>query len=177
MSWHRFPHIPWFKSDAKPEQPVSVTKDNYYSQAPVSRLHQEVNRLFDDFFKDFSPAFLGQSVSGSQPWIAPKIDISETEEKYQVAVEVPGIAKEDIDIKVHNDTLIIKGEKKDSREEANDEKYHLVERTYGNFQRVLALPSEVDQDNIGANFKDGVLLLTLPKREDAEVGKKQIEIH
>lgn len=105
-------------------------------------------------------------------WL-PDLDISETEKEIIVRAEVPGIEKDDIDITLTDGLLTIKGEKKHEDEEKN-ENYHRVERRYGSFARTLRLPSEVEYDQIDANYKDGVLKLVIAKPEKAE--PKKIEI-
>ncbi len=134
----------------------------------VSRLRREMDRLWDDFF--------GPGRRALQPleaaW-APAVDVSETDDKITVKAEVPGIEAKDLDISLVGDTLTIKGEKKAEREEKS-ENYHLVERSYGSFSRSLKLPAVVEADKIEATYKQGVLTVTCPKKE--EVKPKAIEI-
>ena len=91
---------------------------------------------------------------------------------------MPGVEEKDIDISLHEDILTIKGEKKDEKEEkdAKGNRYY-SERRYGSFSRSVVLPSNVDIENIGANLKDGVLTITLPKKEDDNNKEKKIEIN
>jgi HSP20 family protein len=124
-------------------------------------LRDDVNSLFGRFFDDWSE---GPSGMGTY-W--PAIDVSEREDDLLVRAELPGMQTEDIDIEVQNSALLIRGEKKDETEKSG-ERYHYVERRSGSFQRIVQLPSEVDADNIDANYKDGVLTITLPKSEQAK---------
>jgi len=134
----------------------------------VSRLRREMDRLWDDFFGPGRRAL--QPLEGA--W-APAVDVSETADKITVKAEVPGMDAKDIEISLVGDTLSIKGEKKAEREEKG-ENYHLVERSYGSFSRSLKLPAAVDADKIEATYKQGVLTVTCPKKE--EVKPKAIEI-
>ncbi|OGP72092.1 MAG: molecular chaperone [Deltaproteobacteria bacterium RBG_13_58_19] len=134
----------------------------------VSRLRREMDRLWDEYF--------GPGRRALQPleeaW-APAIDVSEAADQITVKAEVPGMEAKDIDISLVGDVLTIKGEKKSEREEKK-ENYHLVERTYGSFSRSLKLPTAVKADKIDASYKQGVLTIVCPKKE--EVKPKQIEI-
>ncbi len=134
----------------------------------VSRLRREMDRLWEDFF--------GPSRRALQPleemW-APAIDVSESADKVTIKAEVPGIEAKDIEISMVGDMLTIKGEKKAEKEEKG-ENYHLVERSYGSFSRGVRLPAPVDPDKIEATYKNGVLTITCPKKE--EVKPKAIEI-
>lgn len=134
----------------------------------VSRLRREMDRLWDDFFGPGRRALRPLEAE----W-APAVDVSETADKVVVKAEVPGIEAKDIDISLSGDVLTIKGEKKSEREEKK-ENYHLVERSYGSFSRSLRLPAAVKADKIEASYKQGVLTVTCPKKE--EVKPKAIEV-
>lgn len=134
----------------------------------VSRLRREMDRLWDDFFGPARRAF--RPLEGE--W-APAVDVSETADKVVVKAEVPGMDAQNIDISLSGDILTIKGEKKSEREEKK-ENYHLVERSYGSFSRSLRLPAAVEADKIEAAYKQGVLTITCPKKEEAK--PKAIEI-
>jgi HSP20 family protein len=134
----------------------------------VSRLRNEMDRLWDDYFGSGRRAF--QPLEDA--WM-PAVDIAETADKITVKAEIPGMEAKDIEISMVGDTLSIKGEKKSEREE-KDENYHMVERTYGSFNRTMKLPASVDPDKVEASYKNGVLSVVLPKKE--EVKPKAIEI-
>ena len=105
----------------------------------------------------------------------PALDVSETDTQVIVKAEVPGIKADDIDISLMGDTLTIKGEKREeSREERED--YHRVERRYGAFQRTLSLPSQVDPDKVKASYKDGVLKVTMEKREESRARSIKVKV-
>lgn len=134
----------------------------------ITRLRSEMDRLWDDYFGSSRKAL--RPIEGT--WL-PSVDVSETADKVVVKAEVPGMDAKDIDISLSGDLLTIKGEKKTEREE-KEENYHLVERSYGSFSRSLRLPVAVDADKIEASYKQGVLTITCPKKEEAKA--KLIEI-
>lgn len=134
----------------------------------VSRLRNEMDRLWDEYFGPGRRALRPLE----EAWL-PAVDVSETGDKITVKAEIPGMEAKDIDISMVGDTLTIKGEKKAEREE-KEENYHLVERSYGSFCRSMKLPAVVDADKVEATYKNGVLTVVLPKKE--EVKPKAIEI-
>ena len=134
----------------------------------VSRLRSEMDRLWDDYFGPGRRALRPME----EDWM-PAVDISETGDKITVKAEVPGLEAKDIEISMVGDTMTIKGEKKLEREE-KEENYHMVERSYGSFTRAMKLPGTVDADKVEASYKNGVLTVVLPKKE--EVKPKAIEI-
>jgi HSP20 family protein len=134
----------------------------------VSRLRSEMDRLWDDYFGSGRRALRPME----EAWM-PMVDVSETADKITVKAEIPGMEAKDIEISMAGDTLTIKGEKKAEREE-KDENYHMVERSYGSFSRAMKLPAMVDPDKVEATYKNGVLTIVLPKKE--EVKPKAIEI-
>jgi len=107
------------------------------------------------------------------PNFSPSLDFIDKEKNYLVKVEVPGIDKEQIEIEIDDDTLIIRGEKKNEYEDSKDDVY-VRERTYGAFRREIRLPGDCDHENIEANYADGVLCLNLPKIKLKEKEKKKI---
>jgi HSP20 family protein len=134
-------------------------------------LQDRMNRLFDESFRGARGAEEDWALGGS--W-APVVDIYEHEGNIVLKAELPGVDSKDVDVRVENNVLTLRGERKfDS--EVKKESYHRVERAYGAFSRSFTLPTVVDTDKIKAEFRDGVLRLTLPKREEAK--PKQITIN
>ena len=133
----------------------------------LTRLHGEMDDLFDSFFRGLDRPFFGYKA-----W--PAIDIAEQDDAVLVKAEVPGCKADDIDISVHGNTLTISGEKKLS-EEKKEKGYYHVESTYGSFRRELTLPTDVDPAKIDAVCKDGVLSITLPKAERAKTVKVKVK--
>ncbi len=146
---------------------LDLTPIRQGSTAGLSRLHDEMDNLFERFFGDRA---LRQS-DGRTWW--PALDISEREDAVVIRAEVPGMKPEDIDISVHDQTVIITGEKKEAVE-AKEETYHRVERAYGTFRREVTLPTALDTDKVKATYKDGVLEVRLPKSEAAK--PKRVEV-
>ncbi len=124
---------------------------------------EEMNRLFNEFFRGGNG---GEASWGAQTWIPP-VDLYETDEALVLKAELPGVAKDDVSLEIHNNTLILRGERKHETG-VKEENYHRVERAYGTFQRSFVLPTMVDQDKVQATFTDGVLELRLPKSEAAK---------
>ena len=135
----------------------------------LARLQNEVSRMFDGVL---GPAVgFWPAVATNRPAVAwPKLDVSETDSAIHVSAELPGVKQEEIDIEVHADTLRISGEKKDERV-VNDHNFHAVERSFGKFERTIALPAEVDSKQAEATFKDGVLVINLPKLKSVAAQK------
>ena len=101
--------------------------------------------------------------------------MSEDQKVYKISAELPGIEAKDIEVSVSGDTLVLKGEKRQEKEE-KDKNYHFSERYYGSFQRSFQLPSSVDRDKVAADFSKGVLTITLPKTAAAQKPVKKIEV-
>ena len=134
---------------------------------PLTTLHNEMDDLFDSFFRGLEKPF-----AGYKAW--PAIDVAEDENSIQVRAEVPGCNAEDIDISVYGNTLTISGEKK-LKEEKKEKGYYHVESTYGTFRRELTLPTDVDSEKVEATCKDGVLSITMPKAAKAKAIKVQVK--
>jgi len=123
-------------------------------------LREKMNRLFEDVFtgrsddKELTPS----------TW-APSVDIFETENDLVMTAEVPGINEKDIEIKIEDNTLTLKGERKFERE-TKEENYHRLERSYGSFYRAFTLPNSVDLDKIHAEHENGILKIIMPKRHE-----------
>jgi HSP20 family protein len=130
------------------------------------------NQLFNQAFSQaFGPE--GQEL-GSRTW-APPVDIYENDHELVIKAELPGIDPKDVEVRVENNTLFIKGERKFEKE-TNEGNYHRVERSYGSFSRSFTLPSTVNTENAQAEYKDGVLSLKLTKREEAKPKTIQIQV-
>jgi HSP20 family protein len=127
---------------------------------------------FNRYFEGLNLSPFAEEAFPLTKW-APACDIYETEKEVVVKAELPGLKKENVNVSIENNVLTIYGERK-FEEETKNEKYHRVERTHGEFMRSFTLPAFVDIARIGAEFKDGILMLTLPKREEAK--PKQIEV-
>jgi HSP20 family protein len=121
-------------------------------------LPTEMNTLFDSFFND------GLSKFERNVFFKPRVDVLEKENQFEVAIALPGLKKEQIQIDIEKNELKISGERLLNTEN-KDEKYHMVENFYGKFSRTFTLPENVDQSKIDARFEDGMLNITIPKTE------------
>lgn len=128
-----------------------------------------IPKFFNNVFHDLFP----EQVSDNR-FFSPRVDILEKEAQFEVHVSLPGMKKEEITIDLKNDRLTISGERKLNREE-KDTRFHLVESRYGSFTRSFSLPETISKENIQAEFKDGILVLVLPKTEVKDSSQK-IEI-
>ena len=131
-------------------------------------IQDDLNRFVNDFFENEPSRGHNNGV-----W-SPAVDISETENSIQVTAEVPGMNKDDIKISIHNNVLVLKGEKKKEKEE-KEENYHRIERAYGSFMRSFSLPTSIDANKVKASYKDGILTIELSKKEEAK--PKEISIN
>jgi len=127
----------------------------------LAKFQDEMNRLFSRFFDDWVPEALGRS-----QWL-PALDIAERDDAVVVKADLPGIKPEEIEITVEDNVLTISGEKKESTE-TQEENYYHCERRHGRFRRDIPLPRSVDPEKIDASCQDGVLTVTLPKRQEAK---------
>lgn len=132
----------------------------------VSSLQEQVNRLFESSF----------SHQGDQSTLtawAPAVDVYETENELVIKADLPEISEKDLDVRVENNTMTIRGERK-FEQKVREDNYLRMERAYGSFSRSFSLPNTVNTEQIQAEYKDGVLTVTLPKR--AESKPKQVKI-
>jgi HSP20 family protein len=141
----------------------------FASLDPFRLLSRRVNRLFEDPFTLFTPTFEEESLAA---W-APPCDIYETGNQIVIKAELPELKKENVTVSLEDNVLTIRGERK-FEDETKRENYHRIERRYGEFMRSFTLPLYVEPEKINAEFKEGVLRVTLPKRE--EMRPKQIEV-
>ena len=132
----------------------------------LSGLQEQVNRLFDT-------SFPGRSDNSALTTWAPAVDIYETENELVVKADLPDVNEKDLDVRIENNTLTIRGERKFEKK-VSEENYLRVERTYGSFSRTFSLPNTVNSEAIKAEYKNGVLTVELPKR--AESKPKQIKV-
>jgi len=130
-------------------------------------VRDEFDRLFEDFWGRWP------QLRPEEEW-TPALDVSETENEVRVLVELPGIDPKDIEVTVQGDVLTIKGERKQEKEEKK-ENFHRVERYYGSFCRTLRLPAVAEVEKVTAGYKDGVLKLTVPKKEEAKTKKIEVK--
>jgi len=119
-----------------------------------------------DLLTQHLPAILSEQEPTTRIW-APPVDIYETDNSLVLKADLPGVDPKDVEIRIENGVLYLKGERKFEKEEKK-ENYHRIERSYGAFTRSFALPNSIDADHVTAEYKGGQLILTMPKREEAK---------
>ena len=149
---------------------------------PFGALRGEIDRLFDDFDGGFWGSPFRRPIFDMMPIprvaaeaASPAVDVAEKDSEYEITAELPGLDEKDIEVKLANGGLSIRGKKEEAKEEKKKD-YVLSERRYGSFERYITLPEDVDTDRIAANFKKGVLTVTLPKTAEAQKQEKKIAV-
>ena len=157
--------VPWGR-----ERGVSASRDR---EDPFSSLHREMNRMFDDFAQslDLAP-WTGWEAEGFHP----RMDVSETDNEVVVTAEMPGLEEKDFELNLTGDLLTLKGEKRHEHEEKEKGAVHRIERGYGSFQRTIQLPCEVEAEKASADYRNGVLTVTLPKAPSAKREVHRIDV-
>jgi len=134
----------------------------------LSMMQDRMNRMFDDAGRGWRT----DEPSSTTTW-SPAVDIYETENEITVHAELPGVERKDIGLNLEKNVLTLKGERRFEKE-TKQENYHRIERAYGGFSRSFSIPAIVDEERIRAEYKDGILKISLPKKE--QVKPKQIQI-
>ncbi len=151
--------------------------------APFDSLRREIDRLFEAVsINPWGLSLARPTLPFEMPWsrqtswaVNPAVDISETDGEFEISAELPGMTEKNIDVKLSNGNLVIKGEKSEEKEE-DQKDYHLSERRYGSFVRSFAVPEGVDADKIEATFTNGVLKIKLPKNAEARADARKIDV-
>jgi HSP20 family protein len=158
--------------------PAAVTQ----AWRPFESLRREVDRLFEDFTANPFRLPLRRPVFDIEPfwqpesWIAaPAIDFVQHDKAFEISVELPGLDEKNIEVKLVNGVLTIKGQKEEDKVERKED-FHLRERRFGSFARSVRVPDTVDENKIDAKFKNGVLTVTLPKTPEPQKAVKKIEV-
>lgn len=150
---------------------------------PFETLRREVDQLFEDFDRGFWRFPFRRSAFALEPFWRSEltwggtlaVDVTESDKAYEITADLPGMAEKDIEVKLANGSLIIKGEKEEEKEE-KEKDYHLHERRFGSFERRFQVPEGVEADKVEASFQNGVLTVTLPKTAQAQKAKKKIDV-
>jgi HSP20 family protein len=167
------------KTEEKAAEPTSALQ----ARRPLETLRREVDRLFENFDRDFWRVAFRRASFDVEPfwqrqltWAStPAVDIVEKDNAFEVVADVPGFDEKNIEVKVARGTLTIKGAKQEEQEEKR-KGYYVNERRSGSFERSFRLPEGVDADRIEANFKKGVLTVTLPKKPEAQDPERNIAV-
>ncbi|WP_429925493.1 Hsp20/alpha crystallin family protein (plasmid) [Agrobacterium vitis] len=160
------------------DKPVVQAPGNIWS--PFEALRGEIDRLFDDFmpssWRSTDRSLFGRALPSLAGWAAtPAVDVVEKDDTYEVTAEFPGLDEKNIEVKLSNGFLTIRGEKQEEKEERQKE-YHVSERRYGSFQRSFQMPDSVDADKVEATFEKGILTVRLPKSVEAKKNERKIDI-
>jgi HSP20 family protein len=171
-------------ADAATKLPVKNERETaMQDRRPFENLRREIDRLFDDFSQGFWRSPLSATLADMEAYLprkfgwsaAPAVDFVENDKSYKLTAELPGMDEKNIDVKVVDGGLMIKGEKKEEKED-KAKNYYMSERRFGSFERYFRLPNGVDAEKIDAQFKNGVLSVTLPKKPEAQKPEKKIEV-
>jgi HSP20 family protein len=141
-----------------------------WGRDPFLQLHRDMNRLFDDTLRDWGGS--QNQVGGGSSAMMPRIDVHEQDNRLEVTAELPGVDQKDVELRLDDDILTIRGEK---RNERKDKQAHITERSYGAFQRSIQLPFSPDPNQVRAEFRDGVLSIAVPRQEQQDRSRR-IEI-
>ncbi len=172
----------WFKKEQEHEGKMLPVR-RHETQAPYTdpflQIRQEMDRIFDTALSGFGFPSMGfgreRTPMAQTDWLKPTLDIGASNKEYTISVELPGVDEKDVQLELINDTLKIKGEKKQQKEE-KEKNYYRMERSYGSFQRTLSLPEDADQDGISAVYMNGIMEITIPRKVAPKTEVKQIEI-
>lgn len=151
--------IPWGRHDKESRLPVDVEQRN---DNPLSDLHREMNRLFDDVLRGWDVPAPGTSSRGLS-W--PHVEVRERENQILVTAELPGMSEGDVEVTVEDGVLTLRGER---RQESDDKERGYTERFYGRFERQIGMPRGVEADKAEASFRDGVLTVTVPRSAETD---------
>jgi len=135
-----------------------------WGSGTLSDLHRQMNSLFDDLFQS-GPLSRPVGSTGTG-W--PQLEIEQRDDRIQVIAELPGVDEKDVELSIEDGVLSLSGEKRSERKDGNG----YSERSYGRFERRVALPSNVDEDNCSAEFRNGVLTVTIPRAEEKNRGRR-----
>lgn len=160
--------IPWGRQKDNPPN-----SDEERDTHPLAHFQRDINNVFDDFWQRIEKSWNGKK--GALGSFGPHTDILEAENSFEIAIELPGLSEEDIDISLSGDAMTIRGEK---RNEHNDKRkgVYLSERSYGAFYHTIPLPPGLETDKASAKFSRGVLTVTLPKSTGANAKVKRIPV-
>jgi len=140
---------------------------------PFYSLQNQMNSLFDDFFSGFDVA--PRALTGGFGAFVPSVDIKESDKDFAIYAELPGVDEKDVEVSVTSDSVTIRGEKKEEKEDKR-KNYYYMERSYGSFNRTIPLTAETDADKAQASFKNGILNITIPKAQSAKAKGTKVPI-
>ena len=142
-------------------------------RSPLTSLRGEIDRLFEDYFSDGLPLPTAPVLFGTKGFV-PAMDLKERDDAFVAELEMPGMKPEDFHVEVDEGVLVIRGERKQEKEEKTKQ-WHRTERVYGSFERHVALPSSVDAERVDASYKNGVLTVRVPKAPGSKPRTVQVK--
>jgi len=152
---------------------IPVGRERSAFAQPFVSLQREIDRLFEDFTRGFPSLAGGAGGKGGSNMLMHSTDVTETDKEIEITAELPGLEEKDVQVNFADGVLTIRGEKKAEKEE-KDKNYRLVERSYGSFERSIALPEGVKPEDVKATIAKGVLTVKVPKPAPAQ--SKKIEV-
>ena len=184
--------VPVEESQKKAQKPTATTSPPWGAGPLAGSLHSlrdEIDRAFEHAFHGwptlFSPARslwewdpfreLHAPFGAAHGELAPRTDVSETDDAYRITIELPGVDEKNLEVTLTEDTLSVTGEKKSAREE-KEEGRCLSERSYGLFRRMFRIPEDADAENVGADFANGILTVTVPRIPEAKEKTRRIAV-
>jgi HSP20 family protein len=150
-----------------------MTLIKFQPQSELSNINKRLQKFFEDFDTPFASDWFGKNWNSNV--FTPRVDVTEDKDNLYVVAEIPGVTKNEVKVSVVGDVLTISGEKKVEQRDEN-KNYYRIERSSGSFSRSFTLPAEIMVDKISADYKDGVLTISMPKTEEAKIVERQIEI-
>ncbi|MEJ2045302.1 MAG: Hsp20/alpha crystallin family protein [Reinekea sp.] len=184
----------WFKHEDQLASQIPVSKNDKKttlsqsaSEHPLMHLHREMDRLFDNVWRSFGvdtqsgfsrmPSLFDRELASNSLLgdYRVSLDIAGSDNEYEVSVDLPGLTEDDIKVEVTGNVLTVRGQKEDVSEN-KEKQFYRMERSYGSFQRTLSLPDDANSSDITASMKDGVLKITVPRRETEKADVKRIPI-
>jgi len=150
--------------------PLTIHRPTSVTRSPMSRFFPR--GMLDDLFDQF----LSESNGPMADAMNTAMDVAETDQTFEVTLDLPGVKSDEVDIQINNNTLTVRGQRSEEKEEKDEKKqYHRVERYSGSFARSVMLPNAINEDETVAEFKDGVLKITIPKSDEAKPRKIAIK--
>lgn len=153
---------------------IPVGRERGAATQPFLTLQREIDRLFEDFTRGFPAIPSIVSGNGGNGMVLPSTDVTETDKEIEITAELPGLEEKDVQVNLADGVLTIRGEKNAEKEE-KDKNYRLVERSYGSFERSIALPDGVKAEDVRASIAKGVLTVTVPKPAPAQAKKIEVK--
>lgn len=172
----------WFRGATRPAATSPTVSSLTGRDDPFTRMHEEMDRLFDNFFNGEARWSVSRPLTAQGDVAAllrPQLDIAESKDAYSISVELPGVDPKNIELSADDETLTIRAEKQRVKKEGDDNEaqFHRIERSVGRFERMLTLPVDADADKISAEYNNGVLEISIPRRADVESTRgRRIEI-